>query len=115
VDIGNSSLTLFAVLERRAPPWEYEPNPPQDPSDFGRCYRLLALFPGYRERLGEVAARYPAWKPLVERWSDLENLWVAESPKGRAVRLAALMEELLGKPPQPGPYVRIRFGTGEST
>lgn len=48
---------------------------PHDPDDFGRCYRLLQLFPAWRERLDQVAEYYPIWSRMVEEWSALELLY----------------------------------------
>ena len=72
-------------------------DPPSDPSDFGRCYRLLKLFPDWRPRLDEIAAKHPAWGPMVARWSDMEALWEEESikPDRKAPKLFALMTTLV--------------------
>ncbi|MBQ3170359.1 MAG: hypothetical protein IJB53_00325 [Mailhella sp.] len=70
---------------------------PYDPDDFRRCYELLDLIPEWKDRLSEVAKRYPQWKPLVGRWSDLEALYEAEAPSGKAPKLYALMRELTGQ------------------
>lgn len=78
-DTGRSSKTIWAVMmgavNERARAFEY--SPPLDPSDFGRCYRLLALVPEWRPRLGEVAARFPEWRGLVEAWSELTTMYEA--------------------------------------
>ncbi len=49
---------------------------PADSGDFGRCFRLLRLFPEWRARLGEMR-KYPAWKPIVDVWPLLETLLIA--------------------------------------
>ena len=51
---------------------------PRDPDDIGRCFRLLALVPEWRERLPEMAALSPEWAALVGEWIDLEALWMTE-------------------------------------
>lgn len=69
---------------------------PRDPADFGRCYRLLKVAPPeWRANLSRVAERYPAWRPLVERWAELEALYEEELPTGKAPKLYALMQELV--------------------
>lgn len=85
-DTGSSSLTIFSVLSNAvggmAPAMErgtihgvtFSPSIPRDPDDFGRCSRLLARFPAWRARLGEVAAKYPDWAPLVAEWEALEEM-----------------------------------------
>lgn len=100
-DTGTSSRTIAAAL---ATPHlrthhrlhlRHGENPPWDPDDFGRCYRLLELFPEWRGRLGVVAAADPRWQGLVDHWGELEELWREESPGGRAPKLYARMKELL--------------------
>lgn len=97
-DTGTSSLAIFAVCSERGglafghrgalgdPPW--------DPSDFGRCHRLLERFPAWRSRLSEVASRFPAWRRLVPAWDELEALYREEEPSGTAPKLYALLKKL---------------------
>ena len=75
-DIGISNKTIVQVLEGTQF-FNMSGRTPQDLSDFGRCYRLLATIPAYRLRLGEVVKRYPSWQGVVARWSELEALYVA--------------------------------------
>lgn len=93
-DTGISSRTIWAVMMGVTPerPWV-----PCDPSDFGRCFRMLSVIPGWRERLPEVAAQYPRWAPLVERWRELEELYVEElqRPDRMAPKLYKRMQELI--------------------
>lgn len=94
-DTGTSSKTIFAVMTGRVLSNDFRPATPRDPADFGRCHRLLALFPEWRTRLGEVAAKHPEWAPLVAVWPELETLFEEESPSGKAPRLYARMRMLL--------------------
>lgn len=99
-DTGTSSLTIFAVMtgDDRVP-LHGNPRVPLDPSDFGRCHRLLAVIPEWRARLPEVAARYPEWTALVREWDRLDALYERERkrPDGRAPvlyrQIQALIEE----------------------
>lgn len=81
VDVGTSSLTIFSVLalpELAIVALKKNPFPgstPLDAADFGRCSRLLDTVPGWRERVVEVAERYPGWKPFVRDWAYLETLY----------------------------------------
>jgi hypothetical protein len=98
-DTGMSSLTIMSVLsEKYHQPGRHEVRGeyPLDPDDFGRCYRLLERFPEWRKRLAEVAAKYPKWKPLVDAWGELEELWRKESPTGTCKQLYKRMRELRG-------------------
>lgn len=83
---------------------------PLDPSDFGRCVRLLAAVPEWRARLPELAALSPEWDGLVANWDRLEALYWEELPAKTAPRLYAAMHELEAEArfgstlkPTPGP------------
>ena len=85
-DTGSSSKTIFGVMTGKpvgngAFPW--------DPDDFGRCYRLLNLFPEWLPRLSEVSAKFPKWAGLVAIWPDLTAMF--EAKKNR--EMYALMRE----------------------
>lgn len=72
-DTGTSSKTIFSVmtgseLDRSDVPY--------DPDDFGRCYRLLVLFPEWIPRLKEVADIYPEWGPMVREWDKLTTEYI---------------------------------------
>lgn len=78
VDVGKSSAAIFAALcplrwHREADEYAQGATP-GDAADFGRCTRLLELFPGWRDRLGEVYSLYPgtAWTRIIPRWGELE-------------------------------------------
>lgn len=94
-DTGVSSKTICAVMTGSKP--ARDSSPPQDPSDFGRCVRLLNAFPDWRYRMGEVAQKYPEWGPLIREWKDLELLYMVELLKktGKASRLYKHMKELI--------------------
>lgn len=76
-DTGLSSQTIWSVLSGVEFPdnTKYLPSVPYDCGDFGRCYRLLKLFPEWRSRLQEVSAKYHEWTKLVECWCELEALY----------------------------------------
>lgn len=93
-DSGISSKTLVqaitgANLEKR-------PSVPWDPSDLGRCLRVLAKFPELRDRLHLVAEKHADWRGLIDNWPELEALFAEEAPSGRAPKLYARMQQLLG-------------------
>ena len=78
-DVGRSSAAIFAVF--CDPSFMTEPEQfsqkawPIDCDDFGRCERLLAIFPDLRGRLNEVAEAYPdtKWPKLIARWDEIEK------------------------------------------
>jgi hypothetical protein len=46
---------------------------PSDPSDLGRCLRLLELFPEWKPRVSEMAAYGAGWAGLTARWDEIAN------------------------------------------
>ena len=97
-DTGISSKTIWFVMMGRENTERYwRASPPSDPSDFGRCYRLLQVMPSWRVRLPDVAAKHPAWSGLVEHWDELTALYEEELPKRSAPKLYARMKQLLGE------------------
>ena len=78
-DTGVSSETIWSVMT--GCPVRYA-DIPYDPSDFGRCYRLLKIMPSWRARLPKVAERYPKWGPMVEAWEELTALYEDELANG---------------------------------
>jgi|GEM_PF-2389617 len=98
-DTGTSSLTIFSALSRYGnaafiPNRHLSPDIPHDPDDFGRCYRLIHRMSGWRDRLSEVAAKYPAWAPFAREWSNLEALWLEEESTGKCPKLYDAMQVL---------------------
>jgi hypothetical protein len=109
-DVGASSATIWAVMMGVVHP---RASLPLDPSDFGRCSRLLALFPEWRPRLTEVARKHPDWRELVKRWDDLVALYEAERPSGAAVQLYRELQLIRAaaqrkRPAHPAPARRAR-------
>lgn len=98
-DTGTSSLTIWRTLMGETPE---DADVPHDPADFGRCYRLLKVMPSWRARLPEVAAKYPAWKRLVEAWDELTALFDEEAPSGTCPKLYARMQALRQADPAVG-------------
>lgn len=94
-DTGVSSKTIMHVMEGTAAPSDVDV--PHDPSDFGRCHRLLEAFPSYAARLGEVAEKYPDWVGLVREWGTLTEMYCVALNTGaeRATELYNRMEELI--------------------
>ena len=97
-DTGTSSKTIFSVMTGMTGRELFDrdiPDIPYDPSDFGRCHRLLKRFPEYRARLPEVAAKYPEWEPFVREWDRMTALYVRDEPTGKNDELYDLMQKLV--------------------
>lgn len=103
-DTGLSSEAIWAhmagsrMLESNGYGYSY----PLDPSDLGRCLRLLAKVPEWALRIPEMAARGPEWGALVEHWDELAKLLAEEIGEGwqpglgkSAPRTYARMGEIL--------------------
>lgn len=95
-DTGISSITIYRLmngLDRRQSSFADHPH---DPSDFGRCYRLLKLAPAWRVRIGEMAAYGREWAALVGAWDELEALYekALADGSGKATALYDRMQKL---------------------
>lgn len=64
---------------------------PSDPSDLGRCLRLLELFPEWKARITEMAKYGTGWIGLVAKWDELAQMMADEVgidwSKGRSAPL----------------------------
>lgn len=96
---GLSSETLFTFCTGVDATGDWGHNHPHDPSDFGRCRRLLEQCPELVSCLPRVCAAGPEWAALVPRWDELCALMDEEAPewrsgKGSAPKTYALMKEI---------------------
>ncbi len=97
-DVGQSSKTIWCVMMHQPEP-AYGGCYPLDPSDFGRCYRLLLIMPEWEARIDEVGEAYPEWKPLIREWSQLKRMWqvgIATSAK-TLPEMYGLMKDLIAE------------------
>ena len=69
---------------------------PHDVGDFGRCYRFLRAVPKARENLYRLKACGGVWASYVDHWEEMERLYEEEQPTGKAPKLYALMQQLMG-------------------
>lgn len=51
---------------------------PSDPSDLGRCLRLLARLPEWELRMAEMAQYGPGWAGIVSRWNEIKQSMIDE-------------------------------------
>jgi len=93
-DTGVSSKTIFWVMTTNSP--FNAASIPHDPDDFGRCYRLLDKFPQWKKKLDLVSSFHPEWKPFIENWSKLIELYEEEFESGKAEKLYDFMKKLQG-------------------
>ncbi len=94
-DTGISSRAIWAVMMGAiTEPTNDESrfDVPHDPSDFGRCLRLIQAFPEWRGRLHLVPQLIPFWEPVIREWDGLERLYLEEAPSGRCPKLWEVMQ-----------------------
>lgn len=71
-DVGVSSMAICAhMLGEKTDDTGY----PHDPSDLGRCIRLLKLFPQWESRIPEMSKYGPGWAGLVAQWQTIVDLY----------------------------------------
>lgn len=73
---------------------------PYDPSDLGRCRKLMERVPALRDRFSEMRDVSPQWAALVDHWDELCATMDEEAPEWRKWQGAAAntyrrMNELL--------------------
>lgn len=72
-DVGMSSKFMASVLTGE---FQAEFAIPYDPSDFGRCVRMIQAVPELAPRIGEMRKHGPMWTAVAdkwERWSEMLN------------------------------------------
>lgn len=94
IDRGVSSETIWHAIVSGVR--RQGASTPRDPSDFGRCYRLVEAFK-WRPRLADVVKLNPEWAGLVEHWDELSATYERELPTGKAPELYARIKELRGE------------------
>jgi hypothetical protein len=95
-DVGRSSMSMALVaLGLKDGDWLA---PPQDPSDFARCYRLVAWYPFVRESFPAIAEACPAFRPILDDWDNLCRIYTRDwgAGKMRSADLYLRIRGLLG-------------------
>jgi hypothetical protein len=105
-DTGMSSRAILAHMARDLTVAAMNGNEmayPRDPSDLGRCIRLMDIEPNFRLRIAEMAHYSGEWARLSAHWSELEALYQEElaGGTGYAVRTHDRMFELIYEKPYP--------------
>lgn len=69
---------------------------PLDPSDFGRCYRLMQILSDDEQfaALDRAAKESTKWATIGVHWAELVQLYLEEKDLDRAPKLYARMKEL---------------------
>ena len=95
-DAGTSSKTIWSVMMDLVPKETRCDignglDIPYDPSDIGRCFRLLGLIPERRMQIEKMNI-LPKWRPFVREWERMEGLYKHGEP---CPELYKLMQELI--------------------
>ena len=67
---GTSSETMWVALMKENVDPKFMHDIPYDPDDFSRCYELYK-FALNKEDLNVIARVFPYWKPYVDNWDKL--------------------------------------------
>lgn len=70
-DTGISSKAMVSVFTGKAIRNPLNRSTPRDPDDFGRCYRMMNLFPEWYARIDEIPEALPNWGPMIGAWPEL--------------------------------------------
>lgn len=68
-DTGSSSKAIAAHMSGNS--HVGASNYPSDPSDLGRCLRLLQKIPEWSGRISEMAQYSPGWAGLIANWGKI--------------------------------------------
>jgi hypothetical protein len=69
-DTGLSSETIALWLSARVKNG-WGPHTPSDPSDLGRCLRLLERIPEWKTRMAEMAECSEGWARMMIYWDEI--------------------------------------------
>lgn len=97
-DTGVSSETMVAVAcgINRRPKSAFRVDAPYDPSDFGRCYRLVQQIPEIRNSFHHIGKAVPVFAGILENWDELVELYLRDLPTGRSDELYKRIKQLRG-------------------
>lgn len=90
-DTGTSSKTLYAA---HTGTFMEIYDVPYDPSDFGRCYRLIKSFPEVRDSVCKTTRLCPRWEPFVKNWDRFTTIYERDLPTGRSDELWDEMKKI---------------------
>lgn len=68
---------------------------PYDADDFSRCYDLYKFGELTPDDLQKVANKYPYWRPIIDQWDELCEMYVAKNYGGVNERLNAMFDEII--------------------
>lgn len=97
-DTGVSSKTMAAIAlgatNLSSTGWNIDA--PYDPSDFGRCYRLVQKVPEIRDHFPRIAKKVKPFAGILREWDELVRIYERDKPKGTSDELYNRIRELRG-------------------
>ena len=90
-DTGVSSETMAAIA-LGAEKGRFDA--PHDPSDFGRCYRLVQKVPAIRGAFSRIGELVPAFAGILREWDELCRLYERDLHTGSSEELYRRIKEL---------------------
>ena len=77
-DTGLSSEAMMCAVLGISQNTHFPNSHPIDPSDLGRCLRLIKKLPWAKGALPILAGRCPVWKRLADAWDELDVMMCGE-------------------------------------
>jgi hypothetical protein len=74
-ETGISSKNIWKHMIGAGKPCGFSP---ADPSDFGRCARLLVIMPEWRDRIAEMAKYGERWAAITKQWQTVHDCMAEE-------------------------------------
>ena len=98
-DTGTSSETILAAALDIKFKGLFSWDAPSDPSDLGRCIRLLDKLPWIKDlAFSEIFKSGSVnWKNIINNWDILQSLYFEELPSGNLPKTYDLMKYLRGE------------------
>jgi len=96
-EVGCSSKTMWTALKGIKPDkikmgWDFDV--PADPDDFRRCYLFYKQCELTKTDLENIPKIFTWWKPFVDNWDKMANLFEEESSQKSCPKLYEFMMTL---------------------
>lgn len=92
-DMGVSSKAMLYAFIGEENNSKWGNSTPCDPSDFGRCHRLLERFPEFQSQMHKMN-KFDNWKKLVQNWDRMTEIYLRDFESGESSELYNLLQEL---------------------
>ena len=97
-ETGISSETMLGIALGGKKPsksnWSARLDAPHDPSDFGRCYRLVQIAPSIREDFDRIGKMVPQFAGILREWDALCAIYERDLLSGKSDELYKKIKQL---------------------